>query len=86
MVTVQSLAEKIPDPHLREAAMTIAEQLRQEGRLQRLLQVVLKQLSLKFGELDETVRARIAAADEATLERYTERVLSASTLEEVLTD
>ena len=74
--------------------MTIAQQLRQEGReegreegsLLRLRAVVTKLLTLKFGKLDEPIEARTSTADEATLDRYTERVLSASTLGEVLQD
>jgi predicted transposase YdaD len=72
--------------------MTIAEQLRQEGREQGREQgrtagkreTLRKQLSLKFGQLDTATWDRIEAADEAALERFTERVLSASTLDEVL--
>ena len=94
IATAQALAAQIPDPILREAAMTIAEQLRQEGRREGrqdglregLRSVVLKLLRLKFGELDDAVQARIAAADEATLDRYAERVLSADTLDAVLAD
>lgn len=74
--------------------MTIAEQLRQEGRREGrqdglregLRSVVLKLLRLKFGELDDAVQARIAAADEATLDRYAERVLSADSIAAVLAD
>ncbi len=91
IATAQSLAAKIPDPILREAAMTIAEQLRQEGRqdglregLERLRGVVVKQLQLKFGELPAAAQARVAAADAAALERYAERVLSADTLDAVI--
>jgi len=96
IATAQALAAQIPDPILREAAMTIAEQLRQEGRqegrqdglregLERLRGVVLKQLQLKFGELPEAAQACVAAADEAALERYAERVLSADTIDAALT-
>jgi len=84
--TVQALAEKITDPDLREAAMTSAQQLRQEGREEGRRGAVLKQLKLKFGPLDEATRGRVAAADDATLDVYLERVLSAATLAAVLED
>ncbi|MBN2196120.1 MAG: Rpn family recombination-promoting nuclease/putative transposase [Polyangiaceae bacterium] len=91
--SVEALAEKLADPGLREVAMTSAEQLRQEGYdrgvregLRRLRTAVLKQLRIKFGPLDEATQARVAAADDATLDRYAERVLSAATLAAVLED
>lgn len=84
--TARELAETIPDPILREEAMTIAEQLRQEGRFEGRRGMLLKQLKLKFGPLDEATQARVAAADDAALDRYAERVLSAATLSAVLED
>lgn len=84
--TTRELAETIPDPILREEAMTIAEQLRQEGRFEGRRGMLLKQLKLKFGPLDEATQARVAAADDAALDRYAERVLSAATLSAVLED
>lgn len=46
--------------------------------------VLLRQLRTKFGELPAATLGRIEAADRADLERWTERVLSAQTLAEVL--
>jgi len=51
--------------------------LRQEQLLERPLR-------LKFGELPDAVQARLAQADEATLLAWLERVLSATSLEDVL--
>ncbi len=84
--TARELAEKIPDPILREEAMTIAEQLRQEGNFEGCRGMLLKLLKLKFGPLDEATEARVAAADDAALDRYAERILSAATLSAVLED
>jgi hypothetical protein len=79
--------------------MTIAEKLRQEGfkvgldkgikqgRTQGLREgqahILLKLLALKFGALDDDARERVARANLATLSRWTERVLTASTLDRV---
>ena len=46
--------------------------------------MLLRQLRLKFGELPEAVDRRIEAADEAALLRWSERVLTAARLEDVL--
>ncbi|KIG18688.1 Mobile element protein [Enhygromyxa salina] len=88
--------EQIPEAE--EIAMTIAEELRQEGmkkgrqegmekgRLEGRIGVLGKLLTLKFGELPPDHAAQIQAASEAQLERYIERILSADTLEAVFAD
>jgi hypothetical protein len=45
---------------------------------------LLKLLRLRFGELPAQVVARVRAADATRLERWTERVLSSPTLDDVL--
>lgn len=55
-----------------------------ESRGERRL--LVKQLTLRFGAPPEAAMARIAAADVETLERWAERVLTASTLEAVPAD
>jgi len=76
----------------KDMAMTLAEQWRQEGReegceegaLQAERLVVTRLLGKKFGELPSSVLERIEAAPEKHLLAWTERVLEAATLEEVL--
>jgi hypothetical protein len=48
--------------------------------------LVLKQLQLKFGAIGPRERAIVDAADLETLERYAERVLTATSLDDVLAD
>ncbi|MEX1369429.1 MAG: Rpn family recombination-promoting nuclease/putative transposase [Nannocystaceae bacterium] len=48
--------------------------------------VLLKQLTLRFGPLPESTRARIESATIEQLDAWTERVLTAPTLDEVLGD
>jgi hypothetical protein len=45
---------------------------------------LIKLLSLKFGPLSDVVSDRVQSASIEELELWTERVLSASTLDEVL--
>ena len=63
---------------------------RQEGREEaRVLvkrEVVLQQLNRRFGPLPEPSQPTVDAADEATLDRWIDRVLTASSLDEVLSD
>ncbi|MGK4001524.1 Rpn family recombination-promoting nuclease/putative transposase [Sorangium sp. So ce1036] len=99
-------------PEAKEEIVTIADYLREQGRLAgeregrlageregrlageregRLAgeregqrSTLLKLLRLRFGELPAPVVARVRAADAARLERWTERVLSSPTLDDVL--
>jgi hypothetical protein len=57
---------------------------REEGIEQGEARVLLRQLTLKFGPLPEAVRARVESADAETLLRWSERVLTAGTLDEAL--
>ncbi|MBF0426726.1 MAG: DUF4351 domain-containing protein [Magnetococcales bacterium] len=57
---------------------------KQEGRLEGKADLLLRQLRQRFGpQLPGWVEARIAAADAATIERWGDRVLTASSLEEL---
>ncbi len=60
--------------------------IRAEGRREGEVEVVLRQLRLRFGPLPEDVTARINAADAETLLRWSERVLSAATLDAVFAE
>jgi hypothetical protein len=76
--------------------MTLAEKLRQEGeqrglekgleqgREQGQRDLLLKQLQLRFGELNAESTLRVQEASVFELEAMVERVLTAQTLEEVL--
>ena len=65
-----------------------AERFREEGMQQGMQQgealVLERLLRLKFGELPEAVQQRIEQASEPTLLEWSERVLTASRLDEVL--
>ncbi len=79
-------------PKLEEAAMTGAEILRRrgfaqgeaEGRVKGGAELLLRQLEVKFGPLDEARRARILALSSDAIDRCAERVLTAETFDEVV--
>ena len=87
-------------PEAKELIMTMAERLRQEGLEKGLeqglergreegmlggrIRIVRRQLELRFGALDQAVVQRLESSDEAALERFAERLLTAHTVEEVL--
>ncbi|WP_133512973.1 hypothetical protein [Candidatus Thiosymbion oneisti] len=59
---------------------------RQEGRLEGQAMILLRQLQLKFGNVPEAVRRRIEHADPQTLLAWSERVLTAAGIEQVIGD
>ncbi|WP_437635646.1 Rpn family recombination-promoting nuclease/putative transposase [Sorangium sp. So ce854] len=81
-------------PEAEEEIGTIADYLREqgrlagerEGRLEGQRGTLLKLLRQRFGELPEAVVARVRAADAGQLEGWTERVLTSPTLDDCLTE
>ncbi len=62
------------------------QRIRAEGRREGEAEILLRQLRLRFGVLPEDVTARINTADAETLLRWSERILSASTLDAVFAE
>ena len=60
--------------------------VREEGRMEGEAAVLLRLIQLKFGPPDSDLRQRIETADAAMLLRWSERILTAATLEEFLND
>jgi len=89
-------------PEAEELIMTIAEQLEQRGLQQGLQQgrqeglqqglqegrlaILRRLLELRFGKLDTELAARLDAADAQALDRFTERVLTAATIDKVFAE
>ena len=59
----------------------IRKEERAEGRLEARREVLARLIALKFGTASPETTARIAAASEANLDLWTERILTADTLE-----
>jgi hypothetical protein len=66
-----------------DVVATTWDQMMEEGGARETRKLLLRQVELRFGRTDERVRARIDAANLATLERWSERVITATTLAEV---
>jgi hypothetical protein len=62
--------------------MEVLNVFRQEGRVEALLE----QLTARFGSVPAAVKARIKSAKEAELSRWSLQVLTAPTLEAVLSE
>lgn len=95
---LQEFFEAAQLPQANEALMTAAEKLirrgreeghregHREGRQEGQCDLLIKLMRFRFGTLPERVMARLRAADQAQLERWAERVLTAPTLDAVLDD
>lgn len=81
--TLYGIISEVKSPHLKNQAMTIAQQLRQEGQLEGERLFLERLLTRKFGELSYHNKEQLGQADRAALELWGERILEAKTLEEV---
>src|SRR5262252_2029631 len=71
------------DDLLAELALPYLRKIRDEGRQKGEAEMLLRLLQLRFGPLSTEVTARVTAADAETLLHWSERVLSAPTLDVV---
>jgi hypothetical protein len=55
-----------------------------QGKAEGRVELVLKQLALRFGPLSEAVQVRVRNAQDAQLDALAERVLTAQILDEAL--
>jgi hypothetical protein len=80
----EDLLEELNPPYLRR----LRDQALTEGRAEGLrvgeAEVLLRLLRIRFGALPAEIEARISTADAGTLLRWSERVLSAPSLEALL--
>ncbi|MBF0401738.1 MAG: DUF4351 domain-containing protein [Magnetococcales bacterium] len=60
--------------------------VRQEGRQEERVSMLIRQLQRRFGDLPPWAGQKIAHAEPSALEEWSLRVLDAPTLESVLTD
>ncbi|MFC4375611.1 Rpn family recombination-promoting nuclease/putative transposase [Nocardia halotolerans] len=67
-------------PQAQEVVMTTAEKLEARG----MADALLRQLNRKFGEVPESVVARVRSAQNVDLERWIDQILTASTMDETL--
>ena len=72
-------------------AMRLADEIvldkisyREEGEAKGRAEILLKQLGIRFGRVSDAIRARVERATIAELDTWAERVLTATTLDEVL--
>lgn len=77
-------AERFREEGMQQGMQQGMQEGMQQGLQQGEARLLERQLRLRFGELPEAVLRRLAEADEPTLLAWSERVLSASRLDDVL--
>ena len=82
-VNAMGLAQILRQEGEKEGERKGREQGREEGRQQGEAAILTRQLEFRFGSLDEVNRQRIKQADTDTLLTWSERVLTAESLEAV---
>ncbi len=83
---LRRLAAREIGKDVEEAIVTTADMLRAEGLSKGQRATLLRQLGKRFGALPEDAVTRVNAAGPAELEEWFDRVLTATTLAEVLSD
>jgi hypothetical protein len=83
MTGAQQLTEKVRRETAEQVRRETAEQVRRETTEQVRRDVLCKQLAVRFGALAPDTLERIRGASDEELDRWTERVLSAKTLDDV---
>jgi predicted transposase YdaD len=73
-------------PETEELTMTMAEELRAEGRIQGRVETLIRLMQHKFGAPPAQYARRLQQATEQQLDRYIERILTASTPDELFAD
>ena len=79
-------AERLIEKGRQEGRQEGREEGREEGRHEGMQSLLLRLLSARFGPLTPEVVARVDAAEAASLELWSERVLSASSIEAVFAE
>ena len=69
--------------YIRLAFMSTADQLRAEGALEVLREILLKQLEIKFGRVDRSMCARVEQAPLDQLKAWMRRIVVVATVGEV---
>lgn len=84
--SLSSKASQLKDPDEKAIVMnatSLYEQIKEAGREEGRKALLLRMLGRRFGELPRAVVARVEAADSAQLDRWGERLVKATTLNDV---
>ncbi len=81
---IAKLLETTADLGKKETMRDVLDVFRKEGRVEGRAQTLLEQLAARFGSVPDAVKSRITTAKKAELSRWSIRVLTEPTLEDVL--
>jgi flagellar biosynthesis/type III secretory pathway protein FliH len=86
VTTMAGFAQRFTEKGREEGRQEGHEEGHEEGLQRGEARILTAQLRLRFGDLPADIHQRIEAADADTLLRWSERVLTAATLDEILAD
>jgi hypothetical protein len=83
---IAEMVESAAGPEAEEVIVTWLEEIEVRGRKKGRTEILLTQLGARFGAVPAEARARVQAADDATLSRWAVRVLTATSIDDALAD
>jgi hypothetical protein len=81
---MREVLEKILPPGEAMKIVTTAEKLEAKGRIEKIRDILLRQMTRRFATVPESVAQRIRTAALDDLDRWLDRVLDARSLDELL--
>jgi predicted transposase/invertase (TIGR01784 family) len=83
VAAITEATENIEDGRVQMAAMTIAEQFRQEGKKLGISLILLKQLKKRFGNVSPVIEQKLKLSDFKILDRFGESIFDFKDLSDV---
>jgi hypothetical protein len=85
-VVERLLTRRFTDPAMKNKFVSTAQQLRNEGKAEVQVSILLRQITRRFGDPDAIVVERVQQASRAELDRWLDRILDATSLADLFAD
>ncbi len=85
-VVERLLTRRFTDPAMKNKFVSTAQQLRNEGKAEVQVSILLRQITRRFGDPDAIVVERVQQASRAELDRWLDRILDAASLAALFAD
>jgi hypothetical protein len=85
-VVERLLTRRFTDPAMKNKFVSTAQQLRNEGKAEVQVSILLRQITRRFGNPDSIAVERVQQASRAELDRWLDRILDATSLADLFAD
>ena len=85
-VVERLLTRRFTDPTMKNKFVSTAQQLRNEGKAEVQVSILLRQITRRFGEPDASIVERVQQATRAELDRWLDRILDATSLTDLFAE